>query len=369
MKTLFVFDYRDYKENGTVGVRPSVRGIIIRDGKIAMIHSRKYDYYTFPGGGIDPNESKEDALIREIREETGLEVIPESIREYGMIIRKEKGAIDDLFIQENYFYLCDASGRLFRQELSGYEIDEELELCWADPGAAAAANRDRPHGELSGQEWAKHLFRRDEMLIGKLKEDGLLGSSARPGTEQAAVPEGKEGNGMEMWDLYDEQGRKTGETWERSRVSEIPEGRYHIVCDILIRHGDGEYLLTQRDPDKEPFPGCLEASAGGSALAGETPEEAARREMKEETGLEAEHMELIGTTRRPKSRSMVYAYLAEVSGNKDAVRLQEGETVDYRWVDLPTLFRMSLEEPVLKIQYQRYKPYFDTLEAQARGSR
>ena len=29
----------------------------------------------------------------------------------------------------------------------------------------------------------------------------------------------------EIWDLYDEQGNKTGETWERSRDGEIPEGR------------------------------------------------------------------------------------------------------------------------------------------------
>lgn len=178
MKTLFVFDYKDYKENGTVGIRPSVRGIIIREGRIAMVHSRKYDYYTFPGGGIGRNESKEEALIREIREEVGLEVIPESIREYGLIVRKEKGAIDDLFIQENYYYLCGVSSHRLRQELSGYEIDEDYELSWVGPETAIAANRNRPHGEISDKEWAKHLFKRDEMLIGRLKEDGLL--SFRP---------------------------------------------------------------------------------------------------------------------------------------------------------------------------------------------
>ena len=46
---------------------------------------------------------------------------------------------------------------------------------------------------------------------------------------------------MEIWDLYDEQGNKTGETWERSRAYEIPEGRYHIVCDVLVRHQDGSF--------------------------------------------------------------------------------------------------------------------------------
>ena len=137
----------------------------------------------------------------------------------------------------------------------------------------------------------------------------------------------------EIWDLYDLEGRKTGETWERSRAAEIPEGRVHIVCDILIRHRDGDFLLTRRDPNKKPYPGCLEASAGGSALAGETPEEGARREMKEETGLEAGPLELIS------------------------------ETVDYMWVDYPTLMKLITEDEVLQVQYPRYKPYLDQLES------
>ena len=170
---------------------------------------------------------------------------------------------------------------------------------------------------------------------------------------------------MEIWDLYDRQGNKTGETWERSRAYEIPEGRYHIVCDILIRHQDGDFLLTLRDPRKESYPGCWEASAGGSALAGETAEAAARREMLEETGMEAESLELISITWRTESRSVVYAYMGTVSCDKGSVRLQEGETAGYRWVDAPAFFRLIREEPVLKIQYPRYRPYLDRAEPAA----
>ena len=166
---------------------------------------------------------------------------------------------------------------------------------------------------------------------------------------------------MEIWDLYDEQGNKTGETWERSRAYEIPEGRYHIVCDILVRHQDGNFLLTLRDSQKEAYPGCWEASAGGSALAGETPEECARRELLEETGLQAEKLELIGITRKPATRSAVYAFIASVDCAKDFVRLQEGETVDYRWMEPSAFLRLIREEPVLAIQYPRYKPYLDKL--------
>ena len=172
---------------------------------------------------------------------------------------------------------------------------------------------------------------------------------------------------MEIWDLYDEQEQKTGETWERSRAMEIPEGRYHLVCEILIRHRDGTFLLTLRDPEKESWPDCWEASAGGSVLAGETPEQGAVREMFEETGLTADRLELIGVTKKPKSRSILYAYLAVVSCGKDAIRLQQGETAGWQWVDVPTFFRMAGEEPVMKLQYPRYKPYLDTLKTEQQG--
>ena len=139
-----------------------------------MVHSRKYDYYAFPGGGIDPGEKKEETLIREIREELGLEVIPESVREYGLVIRKEKGAIDDLFIQENYYFLCDVGDNRLRQELLGYEVEEEYELCWMDPDAVLKANRENDHGKLKDESWAKNLYEREALMIGKLREEGFL---------------------------------------------------------------------------------------------------------------------------------------------------------------------------------------------------
>ncbi len=40
---------------------------------------------------------------------------------------------------------------------------------------------------------------------------------------------------------------------------------YHLVCDIIVRHSDGTYLLMQRGYRK-PYGGMWEASAGGSAL-------------------------------------------------------------------------------------------------------
>ena len=126
MRELAVYDFKNYKENGTVGRRPSVRGVIIHDGNIAMIHSLKYDYYKFPGGGIDGDESHIETLIREVEEEAGLVVIKETVAEYGVVIRKEKGNIDDIFIQENFYYFCDVEEEIRNQRLDEYEAEEDI---------------------------------------------------------------------------------------------------------------------------------------------------------------------------------------------------------------------------------------------------
>jgi 8-oxo-dGTP diphosphatase len=51
--------------------------IILKDGKILLIHRKKDgdEYWVFPGGGIEEGESADEAITREVREETDLEVV------------------------------------------------------------------------------------------------------------------------------------------------------------------------------------------------------------------------------------------------------------------------------------------------------
>ena len=116
---------------------------------------------------------------------------------------------------------------------------------------------------------------------------------------------------MEIWDAYNSEYEKIeGMTLIRGEEASIPEGVYHLVCHILVEHVDGTFLLMQRDPRKA-YPNMWEATAGGSALKGETAEECAYRELREETGFSGKLVklcELPGS--QGTSIEMAYIYLA-----------------------------------------------------------
>jgi 8-oxo-dGTP diphosphatase len=56
---------------GAVTVR-AAGGLVVRDGKVLLVHRPKYDDWSFPKGKCDDGESDEDCALREVEEETGL---------------------------------------------------------------------------------------------------------------------------------------------------------------------------------------------------------------------------------------------------------------------------------------------------------
>ena len=66
-------------------MRQRAAGVIIKDGKILLLHRQKAGkvYYVIPGGGLEAGETPQQAAIREIKEETNLDVeIDELIFEF-----------------------------------------------------------------------------------------------------------------------------------------------------------------------------------------------------------------------------------------------------------------------------------------------
>jgi len=91
--------------------------------------------------------------------------------------------------------------------------------------------------------------------------------------------------GMEMLYRVDRNDRVLGRI---DRDTAHKEGILHRSGVVFLYNSDGKVLITHRSPTKKTFPDLLDASAAFHVRYGESYKEAAKRELKEETGIKAE---------------------------------------------------------------------------------
>lgn len=134
MKVLAVYDENNYEDTTEVFEKESIRGIIMRDGKLAMQQS-KYGEYKIPGGCREEGETFLQTLVREVNEETGLVVIEDSAIELGEILEVRKDIFDDRtkYICHSYFYFCEVKDEMTAMHLTENEIAKGYVLAWATP--------------------------------------------------------------------------------------------------------------------------------------------------------------------------------------------------------------------------------------------
>ena len=171
MRLLFTIDLKDYDPNWEKFYRPSVRGIIFdNEGNIAMTYSRKCHFYKFPGGGIEGNETHLETLMREIREETGMMLIPKSVREFGEVLKIQKGyegGKNVIHVQENFYYTCEVESEIGNQELEDDEKQLDYVLRFVPIEEAIATNA----AFKSKNVFLKQMAERDKMVLEIIKNE------------------------------------------------------------------------------------------------------------------------------------------------------------------------------------------------------
>ena len=111
----------------------AVSAAIIRDGKVLIVRRARppaRGLYTLPGGGVEAGETLHEAVVREVREETGLEVEPLGLAGYREVITRDADSK-----VERHFVILPFAARWISGEVA---LNEELaEARWLAPDALA----------------------------------------------------------------------------------------------------------------------------------------------------------------------------------------------------------------------------------------
>lgn len=157
----------------------------------------------------------------------------------------------------------------------------------------------------------------------------------------------------EMWDAYDGYEKKLGYTVPRSMAKSLPDGVYHVVVCVYTVSSDGKLLATQRSKNKTN-PLKWEVT-GGSILSGEQPEDGAVRELFEETGIkqDIEKMQPLYNETDDRRHCIYHAYIHIVDSDIK-IALQQGETMNYQWLDYPEFVELVQSDRFVSSEQQRF---------------
>ena len=133
-------DLKNYDREETVFHRDAARAVICRGNAFLLIHSRHGDY-KFPGGGVNPGENLVEAMIREVREETGYLVLPGTIRPLGKVCERRKGMDADVMEMDSHYFACEVEIRAGERQLDTYEAEYGYEVVWMPLAEAIERNR------------------------------------------------------------------------------------------------------------------------------------------------------------------------------------------------------------------------------------
>ena len=123
------------EQSRTYPTRPylAVSAAIFRDGRILIVRRARppaHGLYTLPGGGVELGETLEQAVIREVREETALAVEPIELVGFRQAIAR-----DDAGRVERHFVILPFAARWTGGEVA---LNEELaEALWLVPSELA----------------------------------------------------------------------------------------------------------------------------------------------------------------------------------------------------------------------------------------
>lgn len=152
---------------------------------------------------------------------------------------------------------------------------------------------------------------------------------------------------MERWDVFDRDRRPTGQILQRG--AEHDSSICQLVIHVCLFNDQGKLLIQRRSLNKKGYPGYWDFSVGGGVLAGETVREAARREVREELGIDVCVSEAAAVTLAFPGGFDDY-FLVDWNGEIHDLKLQPEEVMDARWA--------SCEEILSMVENETFAPFW-----------
>jgi len=163
--------------------------------------------------------------------------------------------------------------------------------------------------------------------------------------------------GEELVDVIDDDGRTIATVTRREvRQRRLP----HRCVYVLVFNRKGELFIHLRTPTKDVYPSHWDVCVGGVLAAGESFDDAARREIAEELGLNLDPERLF-PFRYTDSFTTVHGMVYRVV-HEGPFRLQPEEIVRGEFVARPEVASRAAKEPFCSdalsvfLEYQRQHP-------------
>lgn len=135
-----ILDLKNYDKADTVYKRTAARAIIKRGKQYLLIYS-KYGDYKFPGGGVEKGESLIEAMIREVQEETGFQVLKETVSYFGKVLERRKGYPEDVLEMDSHYFFCEVEENIGDRKLDEYEKEYDYQVIWLSLSEAITKNK------------------------------------------------------------------------------------------------------------------------------------------------------------------------------------------------------------------------------------
>lgn len=137
-------------------------------------------------------------------------------------------------------------------------------------------------------------------------------------------------NAEELFDVVDEHDRVIG----RATRGEVhAKGLLHRAVHVFLFNTAGELLLQMRSAAKDEYPLCWTSSASGHLDAGESYEQAAPREVREELGLELDLEYLLKLPASPATSNEHTVLYRGISDEPPTINTAEIDRVEFHPID------------------------------------